>query len=201
MSDTATVTVSNILFYDDCTSDRNADYEAITINDFNGTPQTWSYDSVNECYNLGTGSTNSHFYGFTIKNLSNVGNCKITAKVQIGTTLNSQIGIGLYNNSDTTVQIVSRLVKVNNTTSIIRVNPDTTIANTSQTISTNTWYTMEFENNNGTLTYNLYNSNGTLLKTLSGTTTLLSNNNTPMIYFAYERNQTANIKEIKVESL
>ena len=202
VSDTCTVTVqTGPLFYDDCSTDRTSDYELLNVSGFRNSLATWSYDSTNHRYNLGTGSYNNANYGLLIKNLT-VGSCKITAKVQVNSSGNVQIGVGLHNNSDTSVQIVSRLVKTNNSTSIIRVNPDTSIANTSQTLSTNTDYVLEFTNDSGSLTYKLYNSGGTLLKTLSGTTSLLSsNNNTPFLFFAYQSQQTAKLKELKVEAL
>ena len=199
---TCTVTVpSGPLFYDDCSTDRTSDYELLNVSGFRNSLATWSYDSTNHLYNLGTGSYNNANYGLLIKNLT-VGSCKITAKVQVNTSNNVQIGVGLHNNSDTSVQIVSRLVKTNNTISIIRVVPDTSIANKSQTLSTNTDYIIEFTNDNGSLTFELYNSSGTLLKTLTGSTTLLSaSNNTPFIFFGYQSNQTAKLKELKVEEL
>ena len=189
------------MFYDDCSSDRTSDYELLSTTAFYNQISTFSYDSTNHCYNLSTGGAVDKNYGIAVKNL-NVGSCKITAKVQVNSTQNVQIGAGLHNNSDTTVQIVSRILKINNTTSIIRVDPDTTITSKNQTINTDTWYTLEFTNDNGSLTYELYDSNGTLLKTLTGTTNLLSaSNNTPFVFFSYSSNKNGKFKELKVEAL
>ena len=198
VSDTATVTVGpSYLFYDDCTSDRTSDYQMISLSGWKSPSMT--YDSTNHRYNVTTGNDGNG--GYLIKNLT-VGNAKLSMDAMATTTGNIQIGIGLYNN-DANYQITPRILKVNNTMSILKIGGgESALANASQTISQNTWYKIEFIKNDTTLTFNLYDAGGTLLKTLTATSTLLSaTNNTPFAYISYSPNQTGAIREIKVEAL
>jgi len=195
VSDTCTVTVPSYLFYDDCSTDRRSEYSFISGGSWKTTGSV-SYDSTNHCYNITTASIEG-MNGLKVNDLT-VGNCKITAKLQYNSTnANRQFGIGLLNNTSTFIyaRYESNAAGIN-----IVENNATVKKSSTQSLSTNTWYTFELIRNGTTLTMSVYNDSGTLLKSIETSSSILSGTDIPYLYF-YGGSKNYKIKEVKVEAI
>lgn len=194
---TCTVTVPSYLFFDDATSDHSSWYTKANTN------CTFTYNN-NGYYSLirGSSSTTS---GVKINTTTFPKNVKITVDVQMRTSGNTQPKLVFISNNQT-YGYVSRLTYTNKRASIIKGNfsgESSGLTESSFTQSLNVWYTFEFLCENNSLTFNIYDSGGTLKKTLTATGNITFSDSNNVVGMAIDANANVEywFRNLKVEAL
>ena len=197
VTDTCTVTVSNVLFYDDATTDSSSRYTRANTN------CSFTYDS--DGYYVLSKTNGSGTSGIKINDTTFPKNVKITVDVYMTTNANTQPKL-LFKNPSATYGYTPRLTYINNKASIIQGHytgeGSSITGDVSYTQSLNTWYTFEFIHNDGALTFNIYKE-GTLDKTLTatGSLSIADTGNEVGMCVAADTGKTYRFKNLKVEAL
>ena len=188
-------------FYDASSSTNLSKYTALYQNS-----ATFTYDSTEQAYKLSKSSG-----GFTTWKLNNVNikqACKLTIDVksvitsQSNFNLQPRIGIMKDNNNG---YAVARAYWADgqklNLNSISTSADKSTLSTVNQSWSDNTWYTLELEIQNGTVTGKVYDSSGTLLNSVNTSNTLITGDTNMLVLQSYIRDGNVFIKNITYQKL
>ena len=196
--DTPTPTPT-VLFYDDCSTDRSSEYSAVNISGFSTPSIVYNSDGY---YTINSSSSGNK--GLYIGNLSDLQDFKMSMKInRITISGNRQVGLALVNTSNN-YYLISRFESSNNSMNVYtQTNSTNVFISVSQTLSNNSWYTLEFTKEGNDYTVKCYDAEGTLLNTGTGTNTTFDNVSTlkAFIFLAWDSNKEFRIKDIKVETL
>ena len=197
MSDTCTVTVVNYLFYDDCSSSSRLSEYGNSTSLTNNRTSTLTYDNTENAYLFERSTSGDCFTGFALP-LTQIDNIKVSLKVKLRNT-SAYCQMGLWEQSSSSTYEMIRL-RGDRIADAFKNNTNSSIVSYSNVANfTTAYYTLEISYTGSTRIMNIYDSNGTLIKT--GTFTSQSYTN-PTIYLAQNNNSNgAYIKEIKVEPI
>lgn len=162
VSDTATITVSSYLFYDDCTIDLTNQYTEILRCGGANTVPTLTFDT--NYYIFDASIRNDSFAGYVIPNIRGYDNIKISAKVELkSTSAYCQIGIGFADslNINNGGQFSFYRIRGDKLIDYVEGSYNTTWH--SNAVQLNTIYYIELVKEGGKCTFNVYDSNKTLL--------------------------------------
>lgn len=200
VSDTCTVTVSNVLFFDDATSN-HTDWYSTT----NFTNATLSYGTGYYQMKMNANAIRDLW----IKDLTVSNNVKITVDLKITTTTNTQCGLLVMNSSKN--KGVTAFYEYQSSKSGYAFSTVTQVNDHGNKIKTDTylsqsqlnnWVTQELVIYGSSIVYKLYDSNSNLLATYSTTySDLGSTGNVVGLMMSYNNSMICQFKNLKVEAL
>ena len=181
-------------WYDDASVDKTSDY--VNHSNYSFTHQTDHYKLANNYLSGGR--------VIGVKNLEVPSSVIISCDMRVDASYDNNVQpfMGLFNE-----KMVHSRFTANNNEHIISLHENggydgfnTQITSASYSFNTNTWYTFELTVNGSQLTLKAYNTTGTLLVTLTGTSTLLDNTNEVLVG-GHIYNGTISFKNLKVKAL
>ena len=162
VSDTATITVSPYIFYDECTSDLTNQYTEVLRYNGASTVPTLTFDTNH--YIFDASSRSDSFTGYVIPNIRGYDNIKISAKVEMkSTSAYCQIGIGFADSLTINNGGQFSFYRIRGDKLIDWVEGSYTTSWHSNAVQPNTIYYIELVKEGGKCTFNVYDSNKTLL--------------------------------------
>ena len=207
VSDTATITVSSYLFYDDCTSDRSSEYTNASIQSSTKTNYLpMNYDSTNHRYSIKATSNEGNHYIKEISTLTGTDNIRLSAEVMTD-TLHSNNRLGLVVGDSTAYKSTYFIITSLMQQEIMINNNDSSVSSQSIAgLSANTWYKMVWEIQGTSFTFKLLDMSDNELYTKTGTfpSTVITSTTTKrygLYYLNYYPTATKYYRNIKVEAL
>ena len=197
--------IPSVVYKNDGQTDMSSDYTS-TSNKANLT-----YDAINKCYILRNTSGSSGFGTLRFNNLTIDNNSVLSADVMIpNQSANTQIRLSIFNNnSNRGVGVNFARGSASASEFGIRENLQYNaegytsgfVSNTSN-ISYATWYKIELIINENTFYANLYNSDGSLNRSLKKTISSIIDNedNSVGIHFCYTNNAYCYFKNVRVST-
>ena len=207
VSDTATVTVSQYIFYDDCTSDRSNEYTNASIQASNRTNYLSLTYSSNGYYTIKATSNEGNHYAKWITALDGKDNLKFTCEVSTNTfngTNRFGIIIGDAN------EYKSERYHISNKTlehlKQIGTSTETVIDSHTLSLTANTWYKMEYIVEGTSFTFTISDMSSNVLYTTTGTfdSSVITSSTTKqygLYYLNYGSSYQKMFRNIKAEAL
>lgn len=189
-----TFVIEDYYMYDDASVDKTSDY--VNHSNYRFTHQTDHYELANNY------SSGGRVIG--VKNLEVPSSVIISCDMRVDASYDNNIQpfLGLFNE-----KMVHMRFTANNNEHIISLYENggydgfnTQITSASYSFNPNTWYTVELTVNGSQLTLKSYDTTGTLLVTLTGTSTDLDNTN-EVVVGGHNYNGTISFKNLKVKAL
>ena len=199
VSDTCSVVVQTILYFD-------AMDDSTTLTNYtkqNGSANLYMEHTGDDHFYIRLSGTGIALW--TINNLTVPNKVKISCDWLMGGNSTIQPKLLIYDPSISDgyaakIYRYNSKVNINNHT---LTSEGTSLVEDSLSLSSGTWYTVEFIVNQSSLTYNVYDANDTLLKSISATGSLNLSANSNVVGFALANTSGADayIRNLKVEAL
>ena len=202
---TKTYSIEDVLKYDSGTSDKTSSYDTTY-----STNQTFTYDSTNSAYKVKRTATG--FGAILVPNLNVPKNVEISVDTKLyhsqSSNNNTQIRLGLWNELNKGIGAMigfyqnQKFFRVHNILITDDDSPSQLITDDSLNIQQNTWYRLVLRIEDGTITFSAYDTNNTLLKSCTGTTSkFTTNNNTVGLQTLHMTNAEIYFKNLKIKPL
>lgn len=203
VSDTATVTVSQYLFYDDCSADLTSQYTDVTISSSSNSILK-SYDSTENAYKV-YGRGGDAFRALLIPNIHGLDNIRISLRAKLASTsAYNQLFIGLSDSITQSKPYTADFVRIRGDNRSDCIYNDSEVSGSGAATNVrNKYVTLVMEKTGTAITMKVYDTDGTtLLRTY--TYSSVNSYSNPYYWFGINTRNTSDIKyikEIKVEPI
>lgn len=205
VSDTASVTYSNIYFLDECSTNNTSQYSTTWCYRYENTLPSLTFSSSTNGYQFSRSTSKDTFSGYIIPNCQGLDNVKIRMKVKLNNSSSdayNQFAIGMsdstYNAYNTAFSMFR--IRGDNKADIVEAEGHETSVSSSVSVR-NAWRYVEIAKSGSSVTFKVYDDNLSQLTTKSHT--LYFSYTNPYFFFVLNNNtsNTKYIKEIRVEPI